>query len=583
MQLDFDKQMGHVEANTDKQYTELPFNQYKTSLTTFDWDMKNDAVTFLTDGQEYGDFIATGEKQDSLNFQGKTAFYDLKSNKIKVGGVPFINTCDATIYTETGDVEILQAGKIPTLNNCKIICDTINKHHIINRATVDILGRKDYRANGFYEYNLPNRNQEIKFDNIIGTRVGKGKRSKKPTLTAAEGSVDEKANFYIDAKTKYRGDIKLKANKKELDFKGYARLDAPNLKDAQWFSIDSEGDKKDLTIQYDVPRNYDGTKLYTGLYLSKEAASAYPRVMMPKFFTKDRILMETKGLFKYVDEKDEFIFGDSLKIVSDVKKGNKVTFRNKNGEFEAEGKFNICDKLKHIDVQAAGRATTIFPPPQDSTIQGPYGYKVSAEMMAGITIPLPDNMLNFIIQDIRSSSFDTKSVNFVEDELFYEKALSEYINDSKLLHNTITKMKTEFKLGIPKKVNPYTFLFGKMPLKWDSDYQSFITTKPTIGLISVNGEEVNIQAKCFIEYKMPSNGDDRIYIYIKSPSDTYYFFGFKGGILSIVSNNPKFNDFVINMKKKERVLKMDDGETFEYQYVEPSTAERFVRRIQAGH
>ena len=140
--LDFDKQMGHVEANTDKQYTELPFNQYKTSLTTFDWDMKNDAVTFITDGQEYGTFIATGENRDSLNFQGNTAFYDLKSNKIKIGGVPFINTCDATVYTETGDVEILEAGKMPTLNNCKIICDTINKHHVINRATVDIKGRK---------------------------------------------------------------------------------------------------------------------------------------------------------------------------------------------------------------------------------------------------------------------------------------------------------------------------------------------------------------------------------------------------------------------------------------------------------
>ena len=579
--LDFDKQLGHVEANTNQQYTHLPFNKYKTSMTTFDWDMKNDAVTFITDGNEYGTFIATGENQDSLNFQGKTAFYDLKSNKIKVGGVPFINTCDATVYTETGDVEILQAGKIPTLNNCKIICDTINKHHVINKATVTISGRKEYRANGFYEYHLPGREQEIKFDNIVGTRVGKGKRSEKGTLTAAEGSVDEKANFYIDAKTKYRGEIKLKANKKELDFKGYARLDAPRLRDAQWFSINSEGDKKDLTIQYDVPKNYDGTKLYTGLYLSKEAASVYPRVMMPKYFTKDRILLEAKGLFKYVDEKDEFIFGDSLKVVADVKKGNKVTFKNKDGAFEAEGKFNLCEFIKHIDVQATGVAKTVFPAPQDSTIQGPYGYKVEADFMAGITMPIPEKMLNFIIQDIKSSSFDAKSVNFSEDELFYEKALSEYINDTKLLHNTITKMKTEFKLGIPKKVNPYTFLFAKMPMKWDTDYQSFISKTPTLGLISINGEEVNIQTKAAIEFKMPSNKDDRLYIYIKSPSDSYYFFGYIKGVLSIVSNNPKFNDLIINMKKKERILKMDDGESFEFQYVEPSTAERWLRRVQA--
>ncbi|MEM6965834.1 MAG: hypothetical protein AAF573_13790, partial [Bacteroidota bacterium] len=103
-----------------------------------------------------------------------------------------------------------------------------------------------------------------------------------------------------------------------------------------------------------------------------------------------------------------------------------------------------------------------------------------------------------------------------------------------------------------------------------------------IGLISVKGEEVNITLKAFIEFKMPASGDDRFYMYIKSPSDTYYFFGYKGGIMNIVSNNTKFNDLVIDLKKKDRIIKMEDGETVELQYVEPSTAERFVRRIQAS-
>ena len=101
-------------------------------------------------------------------------------------------------------------------------------------------------------------------------------------------------------------------------------------------------------------------------------------------------------------------------------------------------------------------------------------------------------------------------------------------------------------------------------------------------MISIAGEEVNVTVKAYIEFKMPSNGDDRLYIYLKSPSDTYYFFGYKGGILNIVSNNTKFNDLVINAKKKDRILKMPDGEIVELQYVEPSTAERFVRRAQAA-
>ena len=579
--LDFDKQMGHVVANEKGHFTTLPFNQYKTSLTTFDWDMKADAVTFKTDPGQVGQFVATGENRDSLHFEGENAFYDLKSNELKISGVKSINTCDAIVYTDDGKIEIFEAGKMSTLENCKIVCDTISKNHIINRATVDIKGKKDYNAKGFYEYNIKGRKQEIQFDNIIGQRYGKGKRSEKKTRTTAKGEVLESDNFYIDLKTEFRGEITLQGDKKPLDFKGFARLDTDKLPQREWFSINSEGDKNDLIIGFDQPKNYEGYKLYTGLYLSKETAYLYPRIFQPKYFRKDRPILEVTGLFKLDEAKDEFIFGDTLKIKSDTKQGSKISFNNKTGGFIAEGKLNIGDMLKHMSIDAAGVARTTYPSPQDSIVQGPKGYQVEAEMMAGLKTFIPKNMLDFMIQDIKSSSFDTRGVDFTDND-FYEKALSELITDSKLLHNTITRMKTEYRLNLPKKSNPYSFLFGKMSMKWDPDYQSFVNTNDQVGVISINGEETNVTLKCYVEFKMKSNGDDRLYLYIKSPSDTYYFFGYKEGIMNIVSNNTKFNDLVINMKKKERVLKMGDGETVEFQYVEPSTAERFVRRAQTA-
>lgn len=579
--LDFDKQTGHVEANEKGNFTNLPYNEYKTSLTTFDWDMAKDAVTFNTTPGELGSFVATGKNRDSLYFDGETAFYDLKSNELKIGGVPLIKTCDAIVYTDDGKLEIFKGGKMSTLENCKIVCDTISKNHVINRATVDVEGKKSYKAKGFYEYNIKGREQEIQFDNIVGKRYGKGKRSEKKTRTTAKGEVLESDNFYIDLKTEFRGEITLKGDKKPLDFKGFARLDSDKMRDREWFSINSEGDKNDLVIGYDEPKNYEGYKLYTGLYLSKESAYLYPRVMMPKYLRKDRAIIEAKGLFKLDEVKDEFIFGDSLKILKNSKKGSKITFSNKDGSFKAEGKLNIGDQLKYIKIDAAGEARSMFPTAQDSTVRGPFGYQVEADMMAGIKSFIPKNMLQFIIADIKSSSFDARGVDY-SDAAFYEKALSEYISDTTLLDKTIARMRTEFKLGIPKKHNPYSFLFGKMPMKWDADYQSFVSKKDQIGLISIAGEEVNVTIKAFIEFKMPSNGDDRLYIYLKSPSDTYYFFGYIGGILNVVSNNTKFNDLVINAKKKDRILKMPDGEVVEVQYVEPSTAERFVRRAQAS-
>ena len=126
------------------------------------------------------------------------------------------------------------------MENARIVADTANKYHVINRATVDVKGKKDYRAKGYYEYNIGDRKQEIYFADIIGTRVGKGQRSEKATVTRATGTIKEQDKFYIDQKTEYQGKISLSADSKNLSFDGFARLDSPLMPNRQWFSIKSD-------------------------------------------------------------------------------------------------------------------------------------------------------------------------------------------------------------------------------------------------------------------------------------------------------------------------------------------------------
>ena len=81
---------------------------------------------------------------------------------------------------------------------------------------------------------------------------------------------------------------------------------------------------------------------------------------------------------------------------------------------------------------------------------------------------------------------------------------------------------------------------------------------------------------------MPSNEDDRCYVYLKSNADTYYFFGYQGGVLNVVSNNTKFMDILVGMKDKEKTFKMPDGENYEIIAVTPATADAFVNRAREG-
>ncbi len=581
--VDFESSEAAFVANEGELETTLPFNQYKTSMNEFSWDMTKELIDFKSDPTQRGQFTSIHPDQDSLFFEAETAAYDLNNNGLLLGGVPYIPTCDALVYPDSNKVEIQPGGVIKTLTNARIVADTSNQYHVINRATVDIFGKKHYEASGFYEYNLPNREQEIEFAKVVGERVGKGARSEKATETRAQGEVTEADSFFIDFKTRFQGTISLRSSTKNLRFEGFALLDADRLPERQWFFVSSEGDKKDLAIQFDEPKNLEGVPLYTGLYVSRETAKLYPRVLMPLGFRKDRELFKASGLFKYKLAEDAFYFGDSTKVIRDSLVGNQLVYKNKGGRVEAEGRFNLGEGLKYISVDAAGTASSAFPSPQD-TVFGPFAdYPFEGRFMAGISMIVPEKLLKIMINDLQASSFDASNISYLTDLNFYKKAAYELfpVSQEKAVKEAVDALTSGF-LDIPPKFNPYTFLFSDLPMVWSSDLQSLVSSEKEVGVASVGGVGINKKLECYVEFKMPSNMDDRLYLYIKAPMGNYYFFGFKQGILNVTSNNTTFMDELFSLKKKEMFIKMDDGEMYEITAVEPSTARIFINRINAA-
>lgn len=624
-QLDFDEQLGHFEANDEYVVTTLPYNQYSTSMNKFDWDMDGNLVAFEAEEGKTATFTSIHPDQDSLNFEGKEAIYNLSTSLLQIEGVENIVSADAYIYPDSQYVEIAPNAEMAVLENAKIVASTTNKHHVINRATVQIKGRRLYEANGFYEYNVGPHEQEFELENIIGQPIGKGILSKKEVETRATGEIEPTDTFFIDHKTLFRGTISLNAKSKNLKFDGFAKIDAELLPGERWFTVSFEGDKNDLVINYDVPKSYDSEPLFTGLFLSKEYAYIYPRALSTLHFRKDRqILPLSKGVFRYLEDKDQFVFGDSSVVIKNELVGNKMIFKNKDGSVEAEGKFNLGSELKYVSVEAAGYMHTAFPEPveeeevveeeeeessimlaadpeeeeeEDSLAEGTDGapldslqnpiattvgeIPVTAELMLGLKMMIPENLLKIVYNDFQSAAFASKAIGYLSDVNFYNKTVREMFPPSKDRESALEGLSLGF-LDMPKRSNPYTFLFSEVPMKWHQDYQSFVSTKKENGLISVNGELLNKMVEAYVEVKMPGvEGDDRLYVYLKSPSGLFYFFGFKQGILSICSNNTVFMENLGGMKEKDLVMKMKDGETFEIQAVEPSSANLFYNRIKA--
>ena len=599
--VDFKKQVGYFKANKEDVKTDLPFNKYQTSLNEFDWDMDGQMIVFKDLKDKTGTFLSLNEDHDSLTFLGEYASYNIQSKELVVDEVPFIVAGDAFIYPDSGQVIIEPGGRMTTLENARIIADTLNRYHVINRARVNVRGRNYYEASGFYEYNIGDKEQEVEFSDIASVRTGKGKINERPVITTAKGQVTPEDNFYIDYKTEFQGTITLSADSKNLLFDGFARLDADRLPNRYWFSIHSRGDKKDLAIEFDVPKSIDGAPLQTGLYLSKETAQIYPSVMMPLKLRKDREIISAKGVFQYDELSDQFIFGDSSKVILNEDVGNLLIFKNSSGDVEAEGRFNLGSGMsQYVQIQAAGTAKTTFseppaPPsdlillPEDSTntidpLAMPQFDEdpLTAQLMTGINMFIPEQFIKVMSNDFRESSFDAQNIVYLTDLNFYRKAATTLFPKNKEMQEVINALGTGF-LDIPKKYNAFTFLFSQLKLKWEPNYQSFISTSNKSGLISINGEGIGKIVNSFVEIKMPSTGDDRIYLYFKSSNELYYYFEFKQGILGMVSNNSRFMDEFEKMKAKDLIIKMDDGEPMEIQPLEPQRANLFLRRIQTAN
>ena len=582
--VDFDQLEGNFTSNDSIAITELPYNQYTTSLKDFDWDIANKTINFTNVDLQKGWFESLVKEQEGLKFEGANALYDLVDNSLKIEGVPAIISADAFIIPDSGKVTILKDGYLPVLNNAQIIADTSSQYHLITEATVEILGRKKFKASGNYRFDIPGKDQSIYLEEIIGDRVGKGAYSQKSVATRARAEILEGQDLYIDAKIKYNGEIFLDSEKEALSFKGFGQLISPYLYSPSWFSLNQELDKNNPIVPIDQVRDKDGAFLRTGIFLSKSSGQVYSSFLNPLEFRGDRVLFAAEELVDYIPEKDEFVFGDSTRIMEDQRVGNRLVLRNKTGDFEGDGRLNIGTGMNYVQIAAAGKVKGQIMEPTDPNMISAEGLKeekpkaIEFECMTGVNFYLPEALKKIMVEEVLAS-FDANIIVYLTNPDFFKNAAYQIFPNEPLVNESIEAVNTGY-LEIPEKSNPFLFLFSNLKLKWDDEYQSLFTTGKLSGMASIGGKPFNKNLETYIEFIMPGNEDDRMYIYFKMPDGTYYFFGYRMGILSLVSNSVRFMDAFREIKVSDTIIQMPDGETYEMQEVDPITATRFLRRIQ---
>lgn len=635
-EVDFAAGIATFRNNGTELATELPYIQFRTSSDRFDWNMESGNITFETQAGK-DRFTSMNPDQDSLTFTGNSAVYDNLASQLEVGGVPFVISADAKIYPSDSTILVQPNAKIGQLTNARIVADTLNQYHVINRATVDIAGRKEYTASGFYEYKVGPHEQEFELQNIVGTRIGKGLQSEKATATRAEGQIDEDATFYIDDKTRFYGTISLDAGSEGLAFDGFARIEDDKLAAAEWFVVESEGDKTNLVLSTSSASGPDGKPLNTGFYLSKPERHIYPSLIQTLHRRVDHPILDASGVFTYDEAQQQFLFGDSSRVNNPAgTEGNLMIYDTQSGLISGDGELGIGGRLKYIGMRSYGTIAMELPeqfapeeapesvaleenePAADSTatdaqpgtltdnmflleeetkdapatdvtelsltVDAPEAElypETNVELMAAIDLILPERLVQLMATDIISGGYSAEALGINARIPFATAGIKSLFPAGADRERAIAGLAADA-VDLPPTINRHTFLFSDMKMRWNTDYQSFVSTGTLHGLASIGGQGVSKRIETYLEVKMTTGGDDRLYLFIKSPSETYYFFGFKDGILNVASNNNSFMNAFRELKPKDVVLEMEDGQTYEIVEVTPGTAQTFLRRAQAA-
>lgn len=572
--IDFEKQTGDFISQESDLATDLPYNSYQTSLDRFHWNMQTDHIYMDAQEGKTGFFLATEQTQDSLVFLGEKADYDLNTGLLKIDGVEHIRVADAFVYPKDKHVEIEEASHMRTLLDSKIVADTLNQNHVIQRASINVLSRSEFKADGYLEFNVENyKNQEIKFTNVTSAQESPGQ-----FVTVGSGMVSDTANFYLDKRTKFKGEVLLNSKSELLTFKGYAKISSSVIPTQQWFGIESKVDKRDVSIEYETPKNPEGEFMYVGLFLDLDTMDLYPAILAPKNNPTDRSIFSATGILKFDNEENMYLFGDSARVLGDAEAGKLFSVSEKNAKVVASGRFDFNRGFEsatapNFGVDIVGEFTFFLNAKSD------YLFETSTNL----DFYLPQSLRDVIVNDIQSNDelIDKVLYASIKNEKLHQH-MKNYITDDKKFDRMWKKVKDDERLQLPNDFS-HTFFFINNKLLWSPKTQSFITKGRRLQLASIGGKHVGQVLKGHMEILNDPTRGDALTFYIISPNGDWYYFSYQNGFLKTVSSNPDYNNAISSLKNKDRRVRTENGNWIEISIGSPGEYSSFKNKASAAH
>ncbi len=565
--IDLDKRVGEFIANGGAARMDFEENQYMCYSDQFKWYMDQFSLEIstsagqaktATDASDPGldlsgsEWTSTNPKQDSLSFISPKANFDIKNLVINAHEVKYINVADAHIYPSDGEVVIEKRAKMHSLDSAKIIANTLTQYHTILNAKVEIHAKRDYNAEGDYDYvDAEGGKQKIHFTNI---------RVDTTYQTVASGDISEAQLFKLSPQFMYKGKASIAAGRKGIFFDGGAKLVHNCKQHKPWISFEGEIDPANVQVPVDTITKIFGDpngKLFNGLAIAPDSTGIYSTLMSPKKAFTDDVIISGKGFLMYDAETKEYRISNKEKLRERNFPGTYVSMNTETCAIEVEGKMNMAFKLGQVRMQLAG--TGNFDPNADTS---------KFDMMMTMDFLMDDGMWKHIINNIEGNP-NLSPVN--NNRTAYERALRDIVGKEKgdklisdlALYGAFKRFPDELKHG---------FVFNHLNLIWDKEKSAFVS-QGLIGIGSMDNKQLNKYVKGYVMIER-KKGREVVYVYLEIDDKTWYYFNYSGGVMSVLSSHQDFMAIMASLKPDKKELK-GGKDSDPYSYIEAT--ERSMR------
>lgn len=548
VKLKFDLEQNYADISPEVEgeaAIDFPFAQFKTSIPKMRWDLDEQRITMSKDPDvplENSYFYATRKELDSLNFNAEKAEYNLKTQELKVSGIPYIIVADAKITPENNEVLILENAKIGTLKNTTIVLDTLNGYHRLTEGVVDIVSRKEFSGYATYQYvnflqdTFAIKMTDFHLEPITAEEVTKrSSRRKAPAAnmqTVATGSVSDKENLVLGAGMYYKGDMIMYATRPALQLTGFVKLDIKRIENYNsWINYSQTGDETDVLIDFNSATTEDGADVNAGLHVASADNDLYFTFLNNKKSEEDEDFFQPDGMLYYDTATHEFKIEDIEKARGNKLSGKVFAYKDETMQVRFEGPVNLFKGSKDFNVTASAIGQGNMETNE---------VKMNSFLMVDSNIPIQafDIMAKQIQDVIKLEGADEGLGD--QTELLYkiadflgERAVKDY--EQRSLQGYVS-LGTLMPLAKP-------LVFSNVNLKWSPKHKAFYS-EGKLGMSNIGRNDINGAFEGFMEIKKTEDGGPVFNVFIKASPEAWYYFGLEDNRLLVQSSNSEFNDII---------------------------------------